>query len=256
MKTANKTLLWTLTLLLSLSSVACNRENGPNIIHNAVKDVEGNEYDAVQIGSQIWMRTNLRTKHFRDGNEISFYNYLEFAGTNFGSTSGCSSINGVGYSPFAVVDPRGLCPKGWHVPSVEDWEVLENYVSKRSDWCYNGNPKAIAKALASPYGWDRNRSIGTPGCFPSDNNASGFCAEPISQIGVEPGYNAYFWTSTTDDSSANHVLYDCYCPPLILKCIHSSSKELKTLAFPYLVYRSYYQGFDFPPIPVRCIRDE
>jgi hypothetical protein len=37
---------------------------------NIVKDNEGNEYKTIQIGEQLWMQENLKTKHFNNGDEI------------------------------------------------------------------------------------------------------------------------------------------------------------------------------------------
>ena len=41
-----------------------------NVIPNAVTDYDGNTYDAVKIGEQVWMRQNLRTKHYADSTSI------------------------------------------------------------------------------------------------------------------------------------------------------------------------------------------
>ena len=60
-------------LLLVLSfSVSCTHEGERNdlVLRNAVKDVDGNKYDAVKIGKQVWMKSNLRTTHFRDKSPV------------------------------------------------------------------------------------------------------------------------------------------------------------------------------------------
>ena len=54
-----------------LVCVSCTHSGEPRIIHNAVKDYDGNQYDAVRIGRQTWMKTNLRTTHYADGTPIS-----------------------------------------------------------------------------------------------------------------------------------------------------------------------------------------
>ena len=206
--------------------VACSHdihENGlENVTYNAVQDVDGNYYDAVQIGDQVWMRTYLCTKHFRDGSEINKgYDYhgsiprwfspelsLE---ADFGDVDALFWNNnekkayGLWYNWYAVDDRRGLCPEGWHVPSDAEWDQLEEYVENQ--WCYNGY--SVTKALSSQYGWRCSFNVGTPGCRPEENNVSGFGAVPAGYCSGSSfnyaGITAYFWSSTQYNSD-----YACY----------------------------------------------
>ncbi len=59
-------------ILLSLTIAACKHDDASeqNVFYNAVTDVDGNKYDAVKIGNKIWMKSNLRTTHFKDGSPI------------------------------------------------------------------------------------------------------------------------------------------------------------------------------------------
>ena len=51
--------------LLAIIICSCNQEREPKVIRNAVKDYDGNRYDAVRIGKQVWMKSNLRTTRER-----------------------------------------------------------------------------------------------------------------------------------------------------------------------------------------------
>lgn len=74
--------LFAATAVAVLMFTACDPNNGGNengrtqypstadVIRNAVQDVDGNSYDAVRIGDQVWMATNLKTTHYADGTEI------------------------------------------------------------------------------------------------------------------------------------------------------------------------------------------
>lgn len=48
---------------------------------------------------------------------------------------------------------RGICPEGWHIPSVAEWDTLVRYVSGQQEYLCNGYTAYIAKALASTEGW-------------------------------------------------------------------------------------------------------
>jgi uncharacterized protein (TIGR02145 family) len=98
----------------------------------SVTDVEGNIYDLVYIGTQVWMADNLKTTKFRDGTAIpnvtesNDWIVLSTPGfcwygndqTTYGNTYGAL------YNWFAVADAKGLCPTGFHVPTDEEWTTL------------------------------------------------------------------------------------------------------------------------------------
>jgi len=208
-----KILLLAELLILGMLFPMCTHDNDcQNTIFNAVRDVDGNIYDAICIGDQVWMKTNLRTKHFRDGTDIpigekdQYDNALPLVYERV-APGYDSKIYGLYYNWPAVNDDRGLCPQGWHVPSDDEWTELVEYVGSKTDWyCYMNNPKAISKALASPNGWIIDDDEGTPGCKYDDNNATGFSAIPagncnwLSQGFCCAGYSAEFWSSTKVES--------------------------------------------------------
>ena len=97
-----------------------------------VTDIDGNVYQTVRIGTQVWMKENLKVSKYRNGNSIptgltnSQWNSTTsgaFAVYNNDQTN--NSIYGKLYNWYAVSDPRGLCPVGWHVPSDGEWKTLE-----------------------------------------------------------------------------------------------------------------------------------
>jgi uncharacterized protein (TIGR02145 family) len=105
-------------------------------------DLEGNQYKTIKIGSQTWMAENLRARKYRNGDPIptdltgaewemiengacAVYPHGEITGLN--SEEQVLSAYGTLYNWYAVNDPRGLCPPGWKVPSVSDWEILSGY---------------------------------------------------------------------------------------------------------------------------------
>ena len=187
------------------------------IVHHAVTDVDGNSYDAVWIGNQLWMNKNLRTKHYADGTSIShgsspstttaYYYYPD-------NNSGNVSTYGLLYNWKAVMHNsssssahpsgvQGICPNGWHVPSDAEWTQLENYVSSQNQYICSSSDK-IAKALASTTGWDNSSEACAIGNNQSSNNATGFGALPAGYYYGNgyyySGYDAYFWSATEASS--------------------------------------------------------
>ncbi|MFC1483967.1 FISUMP domain-containing protein [Candidatus Neomarinimicrobiota bacterium] len=83
-----------------------------------VTDFEGYSYETVKIGDQWWMAENLRTTHTADGSTLGgvfVYN----------NNSGNVGDYGRLYTWEAALS---ACPTGWHLPSDEEWNVLENHL--------------------------------------------------------------------------------------------------------------------------------
>ncbi len=89
-------------------------------------------YDTVRIGNQTWMTKNLNTDHYRNGDPIPFTDPSAWKGINTGAwcyynnDQANEGIYAKLYSSYAVNDPRGLAPMGWHVATDEDWAQLAN----------------------------------------------------------------------------------------------------------------------------------
>lgn len=202
------------------------------LLQKAVTDYDGNVYNAVQVGDQIWMVDNLCTTHYADGTSIQqgvrrtstngYYYYPD-------SKSFDRATHGLLYNWRAVMrnasssnsipsGVQGICPYGWHVPSDAEWTQLTNYVSSQSKYvCDNSSDNTnanIAKSLASATGWNGSNITCTVGNYAIENNATGFSAFPAGYYGGkydDLGSNAYFWSTTdfADDYAYNRTIsYD------------------------------------------------
>jgi uncharacterized protein (TIGR02145 family) len=94
-----------------------------------------NTYKTVAIGDQCWMAENLRVTTYRDGKEISGLEiYGDWAEDKEGAWACCNNkehlceSHGAVYNYYAVVSIHGLCPKGWRVPSDEQWTEMERTI--------------------------------------------------------------------------------------------------------------------------------
>jgi len=103
-------------------------ENDSNCV---VIDLDGNTYEAIQIGEQLWMAENLKTTHYKNGDAIptgldngTWITTSEGAFAIYGGDLSNVEVYGNLYNWFSVDDSRGICMEGWHVPTKEDWEIL------------------------------------------------------------------------------------------------------------------------------------
>jgi uncharacterized protein (TIGR02145 family) len=96
------------------------------------------QYESVRIGNQEWMTRNLDVDRFRNGDLIPHIESDEEwkeAGEN-GQPAWCYYDNdpengkkyGKLYNWYAVNDPRGLAPGGYHVPTNEEWIILVEFL--------------------------------------------------------------------------------------------------------------------------------
>lgn len=122
-------------LVIYILIAATHKGSFPNLApiqDNSFTDIDGNRYDVVQIGEQFWMKQNLNTSHYRNGDPIPQVTSLKWATLTTGAW--CYFVNktengvtyGKLYNWYAVNDPRGLAPTGWHIPSYGEWTLLEN----------------------------------------------------------------------------------------------------------------------------------
>ncbi|NBV92468.1 MAG: hypothetical protein EBR91_09900 [Flavobacteriia bacterium] len=150
-------------------------------------------YDSVTIGKQVWMTKNLEVDEFRNGDPIpqakSAAQWVK-AGENH-QPAWCYYKNnpkngkkyGKLYNWYAVSDPRGLAPKGYHIPTDAEWTVLTDYL---------GGESSADKKMKSASGWFENGN-GT--------NSSGFSGLPGGYCSYDGtfysiGKLGYWWSAT------------------------------------------------------------
>ncbi len=115
---------------------------------------KGRTYSTVIMGKQVWMAKNLDVDKFRNGDRIPQAKTNEDwkkAGENqepawcyYDNDREYGKKYGKLYNWYAVSDPRGLAPKGWHVPTDEEWLKLTDYL---------GGDKVAGTKMKSTSGW-------------------------------------------------------------------------------------------------------
>ncbi len=148
----------------------------------------------VTIGTQAWTSKNLDVSTYRNGDVIpqvqdanAWASLSTGAWCYFNNDASNGTKYGKLYNWYAVNDPRGLAPKGFHIPSDAEWTVLTDYL---------GGAAAAGTKMKSSTGWDSNGN-GT--------NSSGFAGFPggyryydgeFSSIGRD----GYWWSAREGNS--------------------------------------------------------
>jgi uncharacterized protein (TIGR02145 family) len=148
--------------LLIATTIRCKKSgNSPKKAPTTVTDADGNVYHTIVIGKQRWMVENLTTSKFNDGTPIAnvadntAWGALTTATYSVyvsGNVTNTQAIYGLIYNWYAVNSGK-LCPADWRVPSLVDWNNLQNYLID-NDLNYD-SPKTgnrFAKALAAASG--------------------------------------------------------------------------------------------------------
>jgi uncharacterized protein (TIGR02145 family) len=179
----------------------------------SVTDIDGNLYYTVQIGTQCWTQSNLKVSKYRNGDSIP----TGLSNSSWGSTtSGAYAIYdnnpvndglyGKLYNHYAVMDTRGLCPTGWHVPTDGEWNRLVKHLDPNADTTIFGTQSTTAggvlKSTATqptPGGWTQPNTGAT--------NSSGFSAGPgglryFNGVFYDVGTNGFCWSSAFSGTDA------------------------------------------------------
>jgi len=218
----------------TFDSITYFKPTTPNT--GTVLDIDGNVYSTVTIGTQVWMAENLKTTRYNDGVSVT---YITLDATWASATIGAmcwynhdinnKKLYGGLYNWYAVdvstTGGRNICPTGWHVPSDAEWTILENYLTANG-FNYDGTiglsttgQNKIAKAMATPTGWQASGTIGAIGNsdYPNYQNLSGFNALPAGYRNCIGGtfygsgtlttywswtYSSYSFDYTTDSGNA------------------------------------------------------
>jgi len=186
-----------LTLLLLFSTCTQDKtaliEPAPEK-SDTVTDIDGNIYQTVTIGTQVWMAENLKTTRYSNGEAIPLVT-VDSLWPKLRSGAYCrynndyrhAELYGNLYNWYAVTDERQLAPEGWHVPTDAEWQILVDYLGGKD--VAGGKMKQTGATM-----WQEPNTGAT--------NASGFCGLPGGYrhyrygTSIYKGVYALFWSST------------------------------------------------------------
>jgi uncharacterized protein (TIGR02145 family) len=190
-----------------------------------ITDVDGNVYQTVRIGNQVWMAENLRVTKYNDGSDIplttSASNWIYSAPKYcfYKNITNADSVRKYGalYNWFVLssANPKNIAPTGWHVPTNAEWDTLQNYLIRKGyNWDGTTTGNKIAKSLAAQTDWPTQdttpggvyRLIGSIGAGLTMNNKTGFSGLPggarhENGTFVSQSNTGYWWSATEYDAS-------------------------------------------------------
>lgn len=217
--------------LALISLYSCNKNNTspntPPVVTNT--DIDGNHYDTVRIGKQLWMVQPLRVTRFNDGTAIPYRSKgsdWALTGTNparcyYGANTGVADVSNSDSDTYAptyaalynwhAVNHKGadgkpnLAPKGWHIADTTEWNTLIGTL--------NGNPNFRGSYDRTVGGMLKDTGIthwSTPNT--GATNSSRFKALPAGYrydggFFDNLGKYAYFWSSTELTSTVAYYQY-------------------------------------------------
>ncbi|HRH48384.1 MAG TPA: fibrobacter succinogenes major paralogous domain-containing protein [Panacibacter sp.] len=227
-----KTEITTLLTIGIMAFTGCTKENSNINTDESSKQAFSSEdnvlagTNAVKIGTQVWMKRDLIASYYRNGDKITqVKDPAKWAALTTGAWCWYDNNPAMGklYNWYAVNDPRGLAPAGWHIPSNEEWTTLSTYLG--GEYVAGGKLKE-----AGTTHWLAPNTGAT--------NSTGFTALPGGDRNIDGafgniGSGGFFWSST--ESNTSMAVY------LILDYTNS-----------YLEGPSYFKQTGFS---VRCIKD-
>jgi uncharacterized protein (TIGR02145 family) len=197
-----------------------------------VSDVDGNTYNTVSIGNQVWLTENLKTTKFNNQDPIPLITdntlwstQTEAAYCSYQNDNLLANEYGNLYNWHVLNDIRNVCPSGYHVPSILDWEALIDFLGGAA--VAGGKLKEAGLAH-----WiDPNTGA---------TNSSGFTLLPSGWRAHNNGfyenltYMAYQWSSTSIDALNASIMLVGFDSE---SCLTSESHKLTGL-------------------PIRCLKEE
>lgn len=178
------------------------------LIRNAVTDIDGNIYDAVNINNKLWLASNLRVTRLNDGTPLNTYAtselgklpYYEYP-SNLTPKSSRLPNYGLHYN-FEAVNMELLAPKGWRVTAINDWTELLTFLGKSE---HNLNKEEMrpylahtVKSICSKNGWRKSDVENSVGWNTKTNNATNLNIYPNGYtINTKNplGFTTYLWCS-------------------------------------------------------------
>ncbi|MDD4921184.1 MAG: fibrobacter succinogenes major paralogous domain-containing protein [Bacteroidales bacterium] len=175
-----------------------------------VTDIDGNVYQPIFLGTQVWLREYLKTTKLNDGTDLpnitdntNWVNATSSAYCFYNNNIANKDVSGALYNFYAVSSGK-LCPAGWHIPSHNENLTLISYLYyKYGDY--------TAKTIASTSGWTTYSAAGAVGNDQASNNSSGLSTYPGGQRQFDGSFSlmgglSSWWSTTRSDFDPSNTI--------------------------------------------------
>jgi hypothetical protein len=262
---SKSTLLFQAFLLMAMFTACVDSESSDSSIADTVSSNSDSLGD-VTIGNQVWMASNLHTFYFRNGDPIPVVKTAEAweeAGRNeqpaccyYENEAENGQKYGLLYNWYAVNDPRGLAPDGYHIPSEKEWTELSDFLGGEENAGYHMKANAGWRSYDGDtictvcQNWSPQKKAGEKCTTCQDSriiekeisgngsNSSGFSGLPGGYRNLNGTFNSIgksgFWWSSTESLTS----------PARLRNLSYYGGDVSRV--------SYSKGEGFS---VRCLRD-
>lgn len=216
-----------------------------------VFDGDGNPYTPILIGTQTWLKENLKATKFNDGTTVSistgFTDFVSKCNSNtatychYNWDSGWTTPYGLLYNQSMVnsgYTTKNICPVGYHVPSKTEWETLFIYLGGYSD---SGSGSPAGKALRETGTSHWSTSYGSTNSSKFTGLASGYLYSGYTFLNGPTGHTQSFYWTTTPGVTSPPGWFDIN--------IDNANPDIQILDFRD-VYGGKKCGFS-----IRCIKD-
>jgi uncharacterized protein (TIGR02145 family) len=196
-------------LFASLSFITCINQA------QTVTDIDGNVYDTIHIGTQVWLKENLKTTRYNDGTAIPLVTDSAIWSSKTTPAYCWYNNDSANKNPYGglynwyTVNTGKLCPSGWHVPSDAEWHSLILKYDPQSTMGYHVESTTAGDFLkeAGSAHWN---------IYNTGNNSSGFTALPVGEMNtyfktfINFHASGFYWSSTPNGaySTAYHRIFN------------------------------------------------
>jgi uncharacterized protein (TIGR02145 family) len=219
--------------------------------YGTVTDIDGNVYSTINIGGQVWLRSNLKTTRYRDGSAINLVtDDATWAGSsttgaycNYNHDGPIADVYGKLYNWWAAVDSRNIAPVGYHVASFAEWQTLQAYL---------GGANVAGGRVKYPglSHWSDPNLADNAGGFSAYGGGGRFSYAATPSIAFFSEFHSFgnFWTSTSASSNLSDPVNPYRAHYVSMS--NNSTLMYRSTTTGQIQYGDTRQGYS-----IRCIKD-